>query len=363
VKRFVTTALVLVIAAGALFAWRHIQPGSSIQDTGPAAGPAPVAVVMAPARIDTLPRVVEALGTTRALEAVEITPRISSIVTAMHFEGGEEVEAGEILVELENAEERADLAEAEAAVIDSRSQFERARSLARTQVVSESQLMQLEATLKADEARLRAADARLEQTVIRAPFHGFTGLRSISPGSLVTPGTVITTLDELSRVRLDFAVPETFLNFVAEGLEVEARSVAYPDRLFAGQVTTVDTRVDPVTRAVTARAELPNPQNLLKPGMFLMVRIEGPARETLLIPEAALVPEGDRQFVFVERDGKARRVEVAIGRRTPGEVEILQGLEPGARVVVEGTQKIVDGTPVTDAPPVASSPVSSAARP
>jgi len=363
VKRFVTTALVLVIAAGALFAWQHFQAGSSATGPGQAAAPAPVAVVLAPARIDTLPRVVEALGTTRALEAVEITTRISSIVTSMHFEGGEEVEAGEVLVELENAEERADLAEAEAAVIDSRSQFERARSLAKTQVVSESQLMQLEATLKADEARLRAAEARLEQTIIRAPFHGFTGLRSISPGSLVTPGTVITTLDELSSVRLDFAVPETFLNFVAEGLEVEARSVAYADRLFTGQVTTVDTRVDPVTRAVTARAELPNPENLLKPGMFLMVRIEGPARETLLIPEAALVPEGDRQFVFVEREGTARRVEVAIGRRTPGEVEILQGLEPGDRVVVEGTQKVVDGTPVTDAPPIASTPIASATRP
>jgi len=362
VKKFVSTALVLVIVAGAMFAWRHFQAGSSAG--GPAkSAPAPVAVVLAPARIDALPRVVEALGTTRALEAVEITPRISSIVTSIHFEGGEEVEAGEVLVELENAEERADLAEAEAAVIDSRSQFQRARSLAKTQVVSESQLLQLEATMKADEARLRAAQARLEQTIIRAPFHGFTGLRSISAGSLVTPGTVITTLDELSSVRLDFAVPETFLNFVAEGLEVSARSVAYPDQLFSGQVATVDTRVDPVTRAVTARAELPNPQNLLKPGMFLTVRIEGPARETLLIPEAALVPEGDRQFVFVEREGTARRVEVAIGRRMPGEVEILQGLEPGDRVVVEGTQKVVDGTPVTDAPPIASAPTAQATRP
>lgn len=355
-KKFLATAVVLAACAGALFAWRHHAAPSG--DTAATAGAAPAAVqvVLAPARLVPLPRVVEALGTTRALEAVEITPRISSTVTGIRFEGAEAVAAGQVLVELENAEERADLAEAEAAVIDSRSQFERARALAATKVVSESQLLQLEATLRADEARLRAAEARLEQTVIRAPFAGYTGLRTISPGTLVGPGTVITTLDDLSSVRLDFSVPEAFLNFVAEGLDVTARSVAYPDRLFTGTVTTVDTRVDPVTRAVTARAELPNPETLLKPGMFLTVRLEGPALESLVIPEAALVPEGDRQFVFVERDGLARRVEVAIGRRLPGEVEVMQGLEPGDRVVVEGTQKVVEGSPVIGVAPVASSP-------
>jgi membrane fusion protein (multidrug efflux system) len=362
VKKFATTAVVLALAIAALFAWQRYQMPSATSKSAAPSAPSAVPVVLTPARMQALPRIVEALGTTMALEAVEITPRISSIVTAIHFNGGEEVNAGDVLVELENAGERASLAEAEAAVIDSRSQFERARTLARTQAVSESQLLQLEATLKADEARLRAAQARLEQTIIRAPFHGFTGLRTISAGSLVTPGMVITTLDELSSVRLDFAVPETFLSFVAGDLEVTARSVAYPGNLFAGKVTTVDTRVDPVTRAVTARAEIPNPEALLKPGMFLTVRLEGPARETLIVPEAALVPEGERQFVFVERDGTARRMEVAIGRRLPGEVEILQGLEPGDRVVVEGTQKVVEGTPVIDTAPIASSPVEPAPR-
>ncbi|MEJ2523866.1 MAG: efflux RND transporter periplasmic adaptor subunit [Gammaproteobacteria bacterium] len=353
-KKLISTAAALVLVAGGLYAWQHYNSrgGPPLPEAG--GGPAPVGVVVAPARLEQLPRVVEALGTTRALEAVEITSRVLSVITDIRFAGGQEVSAGDVLVELENAEERASLAEAEAAVIDSRSQFERARALAETQVVSESQLLQLEATLKADEARLRAAQARLEQTVIRAPFAGYTGLRTISPGTLVTPGTVVTTLDDLSSVRLDFSVPEAFLDFVSEELQVSAKSVAFPDRSFDGRVTTVDTRVDPVTRAVTVRAELPNTDRLLKPGMFLTVRLEGAPRDTLVIPEAALVPEADRQFVFVVRDETARRVEVAIGRRLPGEVEVLRGLAPGDRVVVEGTQKVVDGTPVFETAPIAS---------
>lgn len=353
-NRIVTTAAALALVAGGFYAWQLYDARRDAPASAGAGGPSPVGVVVAPARVEQLPRVVEALGTTRALEAVEITSRVSSIVTDIHFAGGEEVAAGQVLLELENAEERAALAEAEAALIDSRSQFERARALAKTQVVSESQLQQLEATMKADQARLRAAEARLEQTVIRAPFDGYTGLRTLSPGTLVTPGAVVTTLDDLSSVRLDFSVPEAFLDFVSDELQVAAKSVAFPGREFGGRVTTVDTRVDPVTRAVIVRAEIPNPDRMLKPGMFLTVRLEGSPRDTLVIPEAALVPEADRQFVFVVREDTARRVEVAIGRRLPGEVEVLRGLSPGDRVVVEGTQKVVDGTPVFETAPIAS---------
>ncbi|MGD9388260.1 MAG: efflux RND transporter periplasmic adaptor subunit, partial [Gammaproteobacteria bacterium] len=296
---------------------------------------------------------VEALGTTRAREAVEITPRISSIITAILFREGERVEAGDVLVELDNAEERAALGEAEARVIDSRAQFRRARELLASKTVSESQVTQLEATMNADEARLRAAEARFEQTLVRAPFTGRVGLRQVSPGSLVSPGTVITTLDDLSSVRLDFTVPETFLGVLGPGQAIAATSVAYQDRLFEGEVRTINTRVDPVTRAVTIRADLPNDEGLLKPGMFLTVRLTGESKLRVVVPEAALVPQGDRQHVYLVRDGRAWRTEVAVGRRLPGEVEILEGLRAGDEVVVEGTQKVANGGRVTSAEPVA----------
>jgi len=346
----------VVLAAAALAAWIWFGTGSESgtqQRVAPEDRP-PVAVVTVAAIERDMVDEVEALGTTRAREAIEITPRISSVITAIRFREGQEVEAGAVLVELDNAEERANLAEAEATVIDSRAQFRRARELLESRTVSESQVQQLEATMNADEARLRAAQARFEQTLVRAPFAGRVGLRQVSPGSLVNPGMVITTLDDLSSVRLDFTVPEAFLGVLGPGLAIRARSAAYEGRAFDGQVATIDTRVDPTTRAVTIRADLPNEEGLLKPGMFLTVRLAGQSRTRVLVPEAALVPEGDRQNVYLVRDGRSWRTDVVVGRRLRGEVEILEGLRAGDKIVVEGTQKVAHGGRVIDADPVAT---------
>jgi membrane fusion protein, multidrug efflux system len=155
-------------------------------------------------------------------------------------------------------------------------------------------------------------------------------------------------------VRLDFTVPESFLGVLQSGLAIQARSVAFEGRDFGGVVSTIDTRVDPVTRAVTIRADLPNDDGLLKPGMFLTVRLAGQARARVVVPEAALVPEGDRQMVYTVRDGRSWRTEVVVGRRLRGEVEILEGLRAGDVVVIEGTQKVANGGRVTAAEPVAT---------
>jgi membrane fusion protein (multidrug efflux system) len=353
-QKTITTLVVLAAAALAAYIW--LAGGNDDTPARPGMNPEdrpPVAVVTTVAESRALVDEVEALGTTRAREAVEITSRIASVITTINFREGETVEAGTVLVELDNAEERAALAEAEARVIDSRAQFRRARELLASKTVSESQVTQLEATMNADEARLRAAQARLEQTLIRAPFAGRVGLRQVSPGSLVNPSIVITTLDDVSSVRLDFTVPETFLGVLATGQRIAAQSVAFEDRLFEGEVRTINTRVDPVTRAVTIRADLPNDDGLLKPGMFLTVRLAGQSRQRVVIPEAALVPEGDRQNVYLVRDGRAWRTEVSVGRRLPGEVEILDGVRAGDEVVVEGTQKVANGGRITNTEPVA----------
>ena len=326
--------LALLAASGGVFA----QPGAGAPG-----------VVVAEARVKPFPLSSEALGNTRANEAIDVRPQITAAVTAIEFAEGQRVEAGDVLVRLESSEPLADLAVARAALVDSQSQFRRAEELYRTRVVSESELEQLEARRDADEAAVRAAESRLAQTVLRAPFAGDIGLRRVSLGSIVNPSTVITTLDDTSRIKLDFDVPEVFISRLQKGLSVAARSAAWPNMVFRGEVISVDTRVDPVSRTVTVRAILPNDDRRLLPGMFLTVTLLKDDVEALLVPEQAIVPERSKQFVFVvDANDRVERREVTTGRRRPGEVEIVDGLQPGERVITEGTQKVRDGGTVIE---------------
>jgi len=289
---------------------------------------------------------VEALGTLRANESVDITAKVADRVAAIHFKEGQQVRKGDVLIELDNTEARADLAAAEAAASDSRSQYKRSQELFNTKALSEAQLDQLQATLLANEARVEAARSRLHDRVITAPFNGRVGLRNVSLGGLVNPGAVITTLDDLSVVKLDFAVPEVFLSTLRPGLEVQARSTAYSNETFNGRVSGVDTRVDPTTRSVAIRALIDNPDARLRPGMFMTVKLVRPEGQALMLPEQAIVPENEQHFVYVVADGKAHKREVKIGRRRPGEVEVLEGLSAEDGVVVDGTLNLRDGVPV-----------------
>jgi membrane fusion protein (multidrug efflux system) len=324
--------------------------GAGAPKTGPQA-PAfsqlPLAVVAVPVREARLTLEAEALGTAHANESVDVTAKVSNLVTVVRFAEGQHVRRGQVLVELDGREAQAELAIAQAALSESRSQFNRSRELYTTRVLSEAQLEQIEATLKANEARVAFARSRLSDTVITAPFSGRVGLRRISVGSLVNPGTVITTLDDTSTIKLDFTVPETLLSSVQTGLDIVARSVAWPGEEFAGRVASIDSRVDPTTRSVTVRALVPNDRGLLKPGMFLTVRLTRGASNALLVPEQSLVPEQGNVFVFVVRDDHVEKRQVRTGERRVGEVQIVAGLAAGEQVVTEGTQKLRDGAPVT----------------
>jgi len=305
-------------------------------------------VVVEQAKVMPFPLSAEALGNARANEAINVRPEITAAITAIEFEEGQSVGKGEVLVRLESSEPLADLAAARAALVDSESQYRRSNELYQTRVVSESELEQLEARRDADTAAVNAAQARLNQTVIRAPFAGQLGLRRVSLGSIVSPSTVITTLDDTSKIKLDFDVPEVFMSRLQTGLTVAARSAAWPDMAFTGQVTTVDTRVDPVSRTVTVRALLPNYDGKLRPGMFLTVTLIKDDVQALMIPEQAIVPERSKQFVFVVGEGNVvERREVRTGRRRPGEVEISDGLVEGEQVITEGGQKVRPGSVVT----------------
>ena len=289
---------------------------------------------------------IQALGTANANESVDIQSRIPSLIERIAFEEGQLVNKGDLLIELENNEIVAGLAVAEAALSESRSLYDRSRSLAETQAISASGLEQLLARVQVDEAQVEAARARLDNTIIRAPFSGRVGLRHVSPGSFVNNATVITTLDDVSQIKLDFSVPETYLTVLTDGMNIIAHSLVYPDRPFHGVVQSIDTRLDPVSRAVQVHAIIPNPDAALKPGMFLTVDLQRDRGEVLLAPEQAIVPEGSSQYVFVLADGVAEKRAVVLGRRIPGYVVIDSGLSAGDAVVTEGTHKLQDGSPV-----------------
>jgi membrane fusion protein (multidrug efflux system) len=307
---------------------------------------APPRIVTAEARLENLTDEIEALGTVKANESVEIRPRIASLVERIAFDEGDLVEKGELLVDLERSEIVAGLALAEANLKESRSIYDRSKSLAATQAISASNLEQLLAQVQVDQAQVEAARARLSNTAIRAPFTGRVGLRRVSPGSFVNTSTVITTLDDVSRIKLDFSVPETFLTVVKEGMSIVAHSIVYPGREFEGFVDSVDTRLDPVSRAVQVRAIIDNADSALKPGMFMTVDLQRDRGSALVIPEQALVPEGSAQFVFVVNQSTVEKREVRISRRIPGFVVIAEGLVEGEQIVTEGTGKVRDGLTV-----------------
>jgi len=309
---------------------------------------APPGVNVAPAEVRSFPLSAEALGNAKANESVDIRPKITATVTKILFEEGQEVARDDVLIELDNLEQVADLAAAQAALVDSEASYRRSSELFKNNVVAKSQLLQDEAKKIADEAMVSVAQKRLADTVVRAPFAGRIGLRRVSVGSLVDQDTVITTLDDTHVIKVDFDLPEIYLSRIEPGLKVLAHSAAYPDHEFAGSVSSVDTRVDPVSRTVRVRSVMPNKDGHLRPGMFLTVNLLNDTIEALVIPERALIPERSIQYVYVVGDNQlVEKRAVKIGRRRPGEVEILDGLSAGDLVIVDGTQKAREGQPVS----------------
>jgi len=314
------------------------------QKQGGNRSPAPLAVVVASAGPQAFTETIQAIGTTRALESVEITAKVTDTVRTVHFTDGMMVKKGDVLVELASDEDTAALAEAQATLDEARQQFDRIRVAVETSDMPQFEHDKALATLKIAEARVQRIRARLADRIIRAPFSGVLGFRQVSPGAMVSASTVITTLDDLHKVNVDFSIPETFIASLQPGQVVEARSAAYPDRVFLGTVATVGSRVDPVTRAVVVRTVLNNDGNLLRPGMLMTIELIKNRGDALAIPEEALVPVEDRQFVFVvDEESRARRTEVEIGRRRSGVVELVHGVPAGTNVIIRGTSRVQDG--------------------
>ena len=309
-------------------------------------------VVAEPAVLRPLNDVVEAVGTTLANESLTITAKVTDAIRQVRFGDGDFVAKGDILVELTNEEQTAQLAEAEANVLDARTQYERLKNLLDQSSVPVSDVDEAQARLAAMTARHQAILARLDDRLIRAPFAGLLGFRQVSAGTLMTPGTPITTLDDISVIKLDFSIPEIHLGVVQPGLQLTAQSAAFPNRSFPAEVATVGSRVNPTTRAVPVRALIDNAELLLRPGMLMAVVLTTSSREALAVPETALLQRGGQTFVYtLGEEQRATITSIDMGARQAGWIEVLSGLAPGQQVITEGVLKVRNGVPVRLAEP------------
>lgn len=306
----------------------------------------------------------EAVGTARASESIAITSKLTERVERVRFESGQRVEAGQVLVELDVGGDVADLDAARTAYREAQRQYERQRQLAEQQLIPTSQLDAQRATRDAAQARVQQALARVVDRAIIAPFAGVLGLREVSPGQLLQPGTAITTLDALDTMQVDFAVPEVHLARLAEGLAVEARSDAWSGQVFRGRLLSIDSRVDVATRSVAVRAAVDNPEGRLLPGMLLTLTVFEQERTALVVPEIAVLQTGAQSFVYrVDAERRAELVPVRLGSRERGRVEVIEGLVEGDRIVIDGTVKLRPGLAIREVEPEAPATTDAAAAP
>lgn len=307
-------------------------------------GPRATPVMVQTAQLQSLPITVEALGTGRANESIAITAQTSEVIDALYFDDGQTVAKDTLLVQLNASQETARLNEVQTNLDEANRQLIRLQNLASTNATSKQLLDEQVARVKALTAQLAVAQANVSEKQIRAPFAGVLGLRNVSVGAFVRAGDVLTTLDDLSVLKMDFSIPEKHLASVAVGQTVFATTSAYPNETFAGQIMSIDSRIDPVTRSISVRTLIENSDGRLRPGMLLKVVLQKDVLETLVIDEKALVPSEDRQFVFKVEDGKAVKTEVKIGVRRPGKVQIVDGLSIGETIVTQGTLRIRNGS-------------------
>lgn len=282
---------------------------------------------------------IEALGTTSSWESIEVRSTVTEIVEAIHFSDGQVVARNDPLLTLVQREEVAKLAEARAFLDEQIREVRRIEGLVASKSLSRNQLDERRTLLEIARQRVAGAEAAVADRNIRAPFDGVLGLRSVSPGALVTPQTVITTLDDIATLRLDFPVPSMYLQRLRTGDKVTATAPALAGQRFAGEVIGIDSRVNPVDRSVRMRARIDNREMLLKPGMLLNVDLRQERRDALLIPEQAIIHYQRDHFVLLidSADGnRLQRRQIEVGLRIPGSAEVLAGLAEGDLVVIEG---------------------------
>ena len=291
-----------------------------------------------------LPQTITAVGSLRSDESVTLRPEIAGRITEILFEEGRPVAKGDLLVRLDQSVTQAEVRQARANLTLARAKYERSVDLARRNFISGQAKDEARNNLEIAASALALAEARLRKTEIRAPFSGIIGLRAVSAGDYVREGQDMVSLQAIDPLKVDFRVPETFLTQVAVGQSVEVALDALPGQSYEGKVFAVDPLVDAAGRAIVIRAQVRNQDTAMRPGMFARVTlITREQKNTLVVPEQALMPQGTEQFVFRVVDSRAERVKVTTGQRRDGKVEIVAGLARDDIVVIAGQVKLRDG--------------------
>lgn len=370
----IMSSLLLIVAGGGGWWWFNHGPGASVPASSagntsgapgpgastrsgkpPASKPAagPVLVEAAKVRVGTSRKTILAVGTFRSYESVMVRPELASRVVAFNFDEGQKVKKGQELVKLDSTIDEAQLVQAEAALQLSKANYERAVSLQARQATTEKAVDEARAALRRDEAAVQLARARVEKFTLVAPFDGVVGLRRVSVGSYLQAGADIVNLEQIDPLKVDFRVPETFLAAIQIGQTIALNVDAYAGREFSGRVYAIDPLVDEAGRSIVIRAQVNNPGDTLRPGVFARVALTLAARENaLFVPEQAIVPVGDRLQVYRVVDGKSVPTFVKVGQREKGEVEILEGVTASDMVITAGHLKLPrPGIPVSVVPP------------
>ncbi|WP_424985216.1 efflux RND transporter periplasmic adaptor subunit [Microbulbifer sp. S227A] len=345
-KQLLILGLLALLALGGYEGFtRYAGPSGEAGNTAPGRSRAAV-VELARAETTILSQTVEAVGTTRARQSVEIVPQAEGRIIEMNFTAGEQVSEGTVLVRLDDTIERANLAEAEARLRERGKVFERMTQLSNSNAVAEAALEDSIARLAEARAELDRARQHLNERSIRAPFSGVVGLAEIDRGARVATGTLIARLDDLSEVEVEFSLPETLFARARVGQRLVATSIAFPGQGFDGKIAAVDSRIDPVSRSFRTRAIIPNPDGVLPAGMFMALELTLSQDEFVVVPEEAIIFQAAETYVFAVQDGIAKRTRVTTGQRRDGRVAVLSGLDAGTDVVVRGLHRVHDGNPV-----------------
>jgi len=311
------------------------------------AGGGSIAVEAATVRGATTTTDIRAIGSLQSDESVQITSEIAGRIAEISFTEGGTVNAGDVLVKLDDALAQAEVSDAKARYDLAEANNERAKQLSRTGNVTEKAIDEATANFEIARAALELQRVRLAKHTIKAPFAGRVGIRKVSPGAFIAVGTPIVNLEKIDFLKVDFKLPELFLPSVNVGQTVDMMVDALPGRAFSGEIYAIDPQVDVNGRALQLRARLPNADFTLRPGLFARVLVKGKqTREVVLAPESAIVPRGGETFVFRIEGGKALEAKVKLGERRGAEVEILEGLAPNVQVVTAGQLKLRNGVAV-----------------
>jgi membrane fusion protein (multidrug efflux system) len=315
----------------------------------PAPGAPPPGVSVEAVKVVTasLPQTITTVGSLRSDESITVRPEVAGRISVIAFAEGQRVAKGAMLVKLDPSINEADVQQARANLKLAKSKFDRATDLAKSNFISGQAKDEAENNLRVAEAALQLAEAKLAKTEIKAPFSGIIGLRVMSVGDYAKEGADIVNLEAIDPLKVDFRVPEIYMRQVQVGQVLEVALDALPGKTYEGKVFAINPLVDATGRSIVIRALVKNADTSLRPGMFARVRlITRDQQESLILPEQAIVPQGDEQYVFKVVDGKAVRTKVAVGQRRDGKVEVVSGVAAGDVVVSAGQLKLRDGVPV-----------------